>query len=294
MRAYRIAYDGRPFHGFQRQPDVPTVEGAMLDALRKLDVLGADGADAADGTPLDTPPGYAAAGRTDAGVSAVGQVVAFEAPDWLTPRAFNGTLPPAVRAWASADAPDDFHATYHATRREYVYHLYAPLENATNRVPPTGSVDDDRVRTAMDRLAGERDFHNLTPDETGTERVLETSVERDGDVLRLRVAADGFPKQFVRRLATLVRAIGTGDAPLSKIDRVLSDESLSGAAGFGAAPPTPLILRAVSYPRLEFETDPEAVRSAREVFAESHLRAIDDATVTAALRDGVGDGDGAE
>ena len=57
MRAYRVAYDGRPYHGFQRQPDVPTVEDAVFDALRELDVLAPDAA---------KPEGYAAAGRSRA------------------------------------------------------------------------------------------------------------------------------------------------------------------------------------------------------------------------------------
>ena len=61
MRAFRVAYDGRPYSGFQRQPDVPTVEDTLLDALRALGVF--------EGS--DVPPGYAAAGRTDAGVSAL-------------------------------------------------------------------------------------------------------------------------------------------------------------------------------------------------------------------------------
>ena len=140
MDAYRIAYDGRPFRGFQRQPDVPTVEDAVFDALRDLGVFAGD-----------APPGYAAAGRTDAGVSAVAQTVAFEAPEWLSPAAFNGELPASVRAWARADAPDGFHATHDAVAREYVYHLHA-LE-----------ADPGRARAALDALAGEHDFHNLTP-----------------------------------------------------------------------------------------------------------------------------------
>ena len=106
-RAYRVAYDGRPFHGFQRQPDVSTVADALLDALRDLGV-------AFDG---DVPPGYAAAGRTDAGVSALAQTVAFEAPAWLSPAAFNSELPASVRAWAAADAPEGFHATHDAVER---------------------------------------------------------------------------------------------------------------------------------------------------------------------------------
>jgi len=79
MRAYRVAYDGRPYSGFQRQPDVPTVEGTVLAALGRLGVCELDA----------IPEGYAAAGRTDAGVSAVAQTVAFDAPDWLAPAAFN-------------------------------------------------------------------------------------------------------------------------------------------------------------------------------------------------------------
>src|SRR6056297_1923774 len=102
MRAFRVAYDGRPYHGFQRQPDVPTVENTLFDALAALGV--------ADGKPA----GYAAAGRTDAGVSALAQTVAFACPDWLSPAALNSELPATIRAWASADAEPDFHATHHA------------------------------------------------------------------------------------------------------------------------------------------------------------------------------------
>ena len=131
MRAYRIAYDGQPYHGFQRQPDVPTVEDALLSALRALDVLEAGG---------DTPPGYAAAGRTDAGVSALAQTVAFEASDWLSQAALNSELPESVSAWASAAVAPDFHATHHASSREYTYFLYAPAASEDSaRRARTGS-----------------------------------------------------------------------------------------------------------------------------------------------------------
>ena len=96
MRAFRLAYDGRPFYGYQRQPRVPTVEGALLDALTDLDVVD---------DPTVVPERYAAAGRTDAGVSASAQTVAFVAPEWLTPAALSSALPATVRAWAHADVP---------------------------------------------------------------------------------------------------------------------------------------------------------------------------------------------
>ena len=83
MRAYRLAYDGAGYRGFQRQPHGETVEDALFGALRDLDVAFVDG----------SPVGYTAAGRTDAGVSARAQTVAFEAPEWLRPRAFDAELP---------------------------------------------------------------------------------------------------------------------------------------------------------------------------------------------------------
>jgi tRNA pseudouridine(38-40) synthase len=74
--------------GFQRQPHDETVEDALFGALWDLDVAFEDG----------SPVGYTAAGRTDAGVSARAQTVAFEAPEWLRPRAFDAELPTDVRA----------------------------------------------------------------------------------------------------------------------------------------------------------------------------------------------------
>lgn len=244
MRAFRIAYDGRPYHGFQRQPDVATVEDTILDALRALDVL----------DDADTPPGYAAAGRTDAGVSALAQTVAFECPDWLSPAALNSALPEDIRAWASADAPADFHATHHATARTYVYYLHAP------------DADESAVRSALERLSGEHDFHNLTPDETGTERRLSAQCNRDGELFTLTFEADGFPRQLVRRLVSVVAEVARTDADQDRIERLLGSVSVDGPAGVSPAPPTPLVLADVQYPSLSFERDPDAAESARTVF----------------------------
>lgn len=259
MRAFRLAYDGVPYHGFQRQPDVPTVEGALFDALRRLDVLGEDG---------EKPGGYAAAGRTDAGVSALVQTVAFEEPDWLTPRALNGELPADVRAWASADAPDDFHATYDAASRTYRYHLHAPGASA------------DRAREAADRLEGTHDVHNLTPDEERTERRFDEVVVgrddeptsgRDDEFLVVQVEAPGFCRQQVRRLVTVLERIATGERDLEYVNRVLAEVPLTGPEGIPPAPPYPLALTDVEYPSLSFVVDEEAAASTHAVFDEKRI-----------------------
>jgi len=271
MDAYRIAYDGRPFHGFQRQPDVPTVEDALFDALRALDVLAPD---------ADAPPKYAAAGRTDAGVSALGQVVAFEAPDWLTPAALNGELPDSVRAWARADAPAGFHATHDAAWREYVYHHHAP------------EADRDLAAEVCGRFEGTHDFQDFTTDGGDTTRTVhEVAVEREGPYLVLRVRADGFCRHQVRRMASLVDAVAAGGSSLERIDRALGPEPLAGPEGIPTARPEPLVLLDVGYPGLDFAVDDAAAADARRAFEDRRVRHRTAARVAGTIGDGVGPDD---
>ena len=265
MRAYRLAYDGGSYRGFQRQPHGETVEDALLGALRRLGVL-------AEG---DIPPGYAAAGRTDAGVSALGQTVAFEGPDWLTPRALNGELPGDVRSWASAEVPPTFHATHDARSRTYTYHLHAP------------DADERLAREVCARLSGEHDFHNLTSDDDGTVRHLRASASREGAFLTCHFRAGGFPRGFVRRAVRLVEAVSTGERSLEFVDRVLSAEPLDGPDGVAAAPPGPLVLLSVAYPDLRFTVDERAATSAREVFGSRRTAASARARTMGLLEDGV-------
>lgn len=271
MRAYRIAYDGQSYRGFQRQPDVPTVEGEILDALDALDAVDGGDDEGADAVPS----GYAAAGRTDAGVSALAQTVAFEAPDWLTPAALNSELPADVRAWASAEVDAEFHATHDADERTYTYWLYA--EN----------VDPERARDALDALAGRRDFHNLTSDDENTVRELSTSLRVDEPFFVLTLRAGGFCRQLVRRVVSLVREVAVGDAPLAKVERVLGADPIDGPEGVPPAAAEPLVLADVAYPGVSFERDADAAASAREVFREKRIERAAGARVAGRIAEGV-------
>lgn len=264
MRAYRIAYDGQPYHGFQRQPDVETVEGVLFRALQALDIIESAG---------EKPPGYAGAGRTDAGVSAVAQTVAFDAPEWLSPAAFNSELPGSVRAWASADAPPAFHATRDASEREYTYFLYAP------------AASESRARRALDALSGEHDFHNLTPDDERTRRTLSTGLKREGSFLVITLRAGGFSRQLVRRVVSLVATIARGDSALDRVEHILSPEPVQGPEGIGPAPPEPLVLTDVSYPALSFRVDDEAAERTRTLFERLYAERVSSARVGATLAD---------
>jgi len=248
MRAYRVAYDGRAYHGFQRQPDVATVEDTLFDALG---TLGLDFA--------DVPPGWAAAGRTDAGVSALAQTVAFDAPDWLSPRAFSAHLPEDVHAWASGTVPETFHATHDARCREYTYFLPAP------------EADPERIAAIERRLAGEHDFHNLAAEDRGTVRDLAIESRREGQFRRIVVRADGFPRQLVRRLVALYDEVAHGAADLAFVDRVLDAEPLPGPQGVGPAPAVGLVLTDVAYDQA-FAVDQQAAQWAREALADRRQR----------------------
>ena len=273
MDAYRVAYDGTNYRGFQRQPDVPTVEDALLDACAALDL----------GRP---PPGYAAAGRTDTGVSALAQTVGFEAPTWCRPRALNAELPADVRAWARAEAPAEYHATHDATGRTYEYALCVP------------DLDRDRLRAALTALAGTHDLTALTPDRTGTERTLRTDLRWPDGTAVCRVTAGGFPRRLVRRAMGLVTAVATGERPVADIARLLADgPAAPDHERPAAAPPEPLVLVDVTYPALTFTPDPVAVEDTREVFEARRRRLTARTRVAERIATGVGtatDGDMAD
>ena len=265
MQAYRLAYDGTVYRGFQRQPDVQTVEGVLFDALRTLSILEGSAA---------KPDGYAAAGRTDAGVSAVAQTISFRAPEWCSAAAVNSELPASVRAWATADVSEEFHARVDATSREYRYHLYAP------------GASEGRARKALDRFVGIHDYHNLTPHDGRTTRELfEAGARRDGEFLVLSVRADSFVRELVRRLVTVVERVATGVEEPEYVDRVLSDERLVGPDGIEPAPAEPLLLTDVAYPDVEFSVDEEAAESARTVFEKRRVEQLTGARIAEDVRD---------
>lgn len=286
MRAFRIAYDGTDYRGFQRQPDVPTVENELFDALCRLGVYTAT---------EHRPTGYAAAGRTDAGVSALAQTVGLEAPEWLTPRALNAELPADVRAWAIADAPDGFHATHHAVRRQYTYYCYAPRgvdsddgsEAPASDVVSESPIDERRFQTALDMLSGTHDYANLTPDDEGTCRTVDLEAERDGPFLVVSIEAGGFSRQLVRRLISLVSDVGRGKKSLETVERVLTPTPLPGHEGIPPAPARPLVLTAVEYPDLSFEIDRTAAESARSLFESRRVEQVTGARVMGRIHAGI-------
>jgi tRNA pseudouridine38-40 synthase len=235
-----LAYDGSGFHGFARQPGTRTVQGVLEEGLERL---------------LGTVPRLAAAGRTDAGVHAEGQVVSFEAdedPDRVA-RALNGMLGPEAAVIEAGRAPAGFDARRSARAREYRYRI----RRAEVPDPFTARYEwhrpgDYRVgemRRAAHLLEGEHDFASFCRAPKGEaptiRRLHRLSVRSSGPVMEIRARANGFLHQMVRSLVGTLVAVGAGKMEAETMPEVLEARSRSAAGP--VAPPWGLSLIRVLY-----------------------------------------------
>jgi len=245
-----IAYDGTGYHGFQRQAPEhePTIQGEIEQALTKIGQSGV--------TVLGS-------GRTDAGVHAIGQVIAFTA-DWRhglkdLQRALNAMLPADIAVLDLDEAASDFHPRYDAVSREYVYTIYnAPVRHPLyrlNALHVAGSLDVDAVNGAAADLVGEHDFAAFglpTAGDVTVRRMLRAECRADllspeGDVrlIRLELEANGFLYRMVRSIVGTLLLVGRGEMTRDQFRAVIEsrDRSRAGAP----VPPQGLCLTRVNY-----------------------------------------------
>ena len=238
-----VAYDGTEFHGFQRQVATErTVQGVLEAALYELGWIGTS---------------IRAAGRTDRGVHASGQVVAY-ALDWshglekLT-TALNAHLPRDVAVRSTEVVSADFEPRFSAYRRRYVYRVLAdpnrePLKERTMwRVWP--EPDFDRLQGTAQMFLGRRDFGAFgrapIPEGHTVRTISKADWQRKGAELCLTLEADAFLYRMVRRIVGANMQVGWGKAKPEEVERSLSDPAHQWAGRL--APPNGLSLEAVYY-----------------------------------------------
>lgn len=242
-----IAYDGTDYVGWQRQANGVSIQGLVEDALAPI-----------EGSPVTVH----GAGRTDAGVHALGQVAsvrltaAIEAPRLV--RALNAVLPVDVRIVSVEEAAADFHARFSATGKAYEYRIVnAPFVSPFIRryvwhVPRR--LDFDAIRTATAMLRGRHDFAAFQSSGTvkpTSERTV-TGIEwvpgsgPDAPMV-LRISGNGFLRHMVRNIAGTLIDVGCGRWPPAEMAAILAsrDRSLAGSM----APAQGLFLVAVMYHR---------------------------------------------
>lgn len=243
MPTYRIdvAYDGTDFHGYARQDNVPTIQGALEAALfRRTGVVAT-----------------AVAGRTDGGVHANGQVVSFVVADPIDEvrlqRSLNSQLGPAIAVNAVVEVPDEFHARFSATGRRYRYRIWNdpvhdPLSARTSWHVPE-PLDVAAMSASVGCLVGTHDFASFcrkTPGRSTAREVREASWVRAGRVIELSIAANAFCHHMVRSIVSASVEIGRGRLPTEAMRDILEDRDRTSATG--TAPARGLTLVAVDYP----------------------------------------------
>ena len=249
-----LSYDGTGLVGWQRQASGTSVQGLLEDALAEL-----------EGRPVPV----IGAGRTDAGVHALGQVASTSLTRPIDAislaRALNAKLPPAVRVLDSVDAPASFHARFDARAKTYRYRSWNG-----DPVPPferayvwhiSERLDVSSMASAASIFVGEHDFAAFQS--TGTEqattvrRMLAASVSAApasglaafaatcGTLLEFEVTGDGFLRHMVRSMAGTLVEVGRGRHPSSWVAEVL--ESRARARAGPRAPAEGLFLVRVEY-----------------------------------------------
>ena len=199
------------------------------------------------------------AGRTDAGVHALGQVVNVPgAPDDVdTARvlaALNGMLAPRIVTSSVQLAPHDWHARFNAKSRTYVYAiLNSPLPDpflARTTWHHPAALDVDLMNEAAGHLVGERDFSSFgrlpeTPNATGVRWLYELRAWQRGSVVLIKARANGFLQQMVRSLVGTLSQVGQGRRSPGEIPAMLQAKDRASAGP--VAPPQGLCLVAVEY-----------------------------------------------
>lgn len=245
--ALKIEYDGGPFAGWQRQAEHPSVQAAVEAALGKLE---------------KGVPSIAAAGRTDAGVHALGQVAHCDMAKAWEPfrlmQAVNHHLKPApVAVVACALVADDFHARFSALERRYLFRLVsrrAPLVHDRGHAWRVGhALDPVAMQAGADRLLGRHDFTTFrsvqcqadSPVKTLDELRVEAVPYQGGTEFRFHVRARSFLHNQVRSFVGTLERVGSGAWTPDDVTAAL--EARDRAACGPVCPPDGLYLASVGY-----------------------------------------------
>jgi tRNA pseudouridine38-40 synthase len=213
-----LEYDGSDFAGWQQQAHGRTVEAELKRALKAI---------------TGQEHKVYAAGRTDAGAHAEGQVVSFETDGRISPRrlvaALNAKLPADVAVLSAEEMPDEFHARYSARWRRYRYrYLDRPSRPALERRrcwQIRGPLDVDAMSQAAKALVGKHDWTSYcSASEPADARVREmrsARVTRHGDVVEVELVAEGFLRGLARSIAGALAEVGRGRRPPEWVGEVL-------------------------------------------------------------------------
>jgi tRNA pseudouridine38-40 synthase len=251
--AVGIEYDGSAYAGWQVQSGLPTIQQLVQQALAQV---------------ADHEVQLTCAGRTDAGVHALGQVAHFDTAAVRSMRSWvlgtNSELPRDVSLSFAQPVPDHFHARFSAEARTYRYlivnRLSRPALFARRACWVARPLDHEKMAAAGELLLGEHDFSAFRAAQcqakSPVRRLERLTLCREGERITLEVTANAFLHHMVRNIAGLLIAIGKGDAPVHRAAEVLAGRDRT--ANAATAPAGGLYLAAVRYPHAFALAEPRA------------------------------------
>ncbi|WP_286829290.1 MULTISPECIES: tRNA pseudouridine(38-40) synthase TruA [Kordiimonas] len=230
-----VEYDGRPFVGWQRQENGPSVQATIEDAITKF-------------APGEAPR-VIGSGRTDAGVHALGQVAHFDLERDMTPDQVQGALnyhmqPRNTVAIVKAEAVDsEFSARFDAVKRHYVYRIAnrrAPLTfDAGLKWHVKTPLDHEAMHDAAQILVGQHDFttfrHVACQAKSPVKTMDYLTVEREGDEVRLLAGARSFLHHQIRSIVGTLKLVGAGNWTKADVQAALDARDRQ-ALGLNAPP----------------------------------------------------------
>ncbi len=251
--ALRVAYDGTVFYGFQRQPDVRTVEGDIVQVLEKLNVIEDAGS-----------AHFKGASRTDKGVSAFFNVVSFDVSrrlDLVRPEVLNHHLRD-IWVLGVAEVPCEFHPRFWAKSKTYRYYL----------------IDEGLDLKAMKECAGMfvgtynfKAFARLEPGKNPVRKLTRVDVTGRRGYILIEIEGESFLWEMARRIVNALRFCGLGLMDAREIQEMLTGDYTKKVP---AAAPEGLILWHIAYEGLKFRGNEMGLKKAKRDLFERYSRAL--------------------
>jgi tRNA pseudouridine38-40 synthase len=250
--AFKLAYIGTDFHGFQRQPNFPTVEGELFKAFNKVGIM-------------DDPEKlhYSIAGRTDRGVHALGNVVSLKTDSKATINQINYHLPSSIQIIGKAEVPNGFKPRY----AEYRHYKYVFFKDPYNKK----ILNLKKMQNASKILIGTHNFRNFSKrcERAATRNVKDLKVSQYKMLTVIDVIGESFLWNMVRKMVQVITKVGMGKLDEEEVYLLLNPDIYSSIT---PVPPDGLILMDVKYKDIEFNMDKYAMNNFFKTIKDEYIR----------------------
>ena len=237
-----FSYDGTNYNGYQKQPNLVTIQSVIEEALTKIN--------------SNKNVSLHASGRTDSGVHALNQKAHFDLDNnidaFKIKHSLNSLLPKDIYVKDLKEVNDDFHARFDVVKKEYIYKInlgeYNPID--VNYIYQYNNfLDIERMKKALNYLEGEHDFSSFTKmvdeKETYVRTVYTTRISIDNDIITIKLIGNGFLRYMVRNMVGLLIEVGSNKKEPEEVLRLFEVKDRKEAGK--TAPPNGLYLNNVYY-----------------------------------------------